>query len=415
MTKKVLITGNGFDVYHGLPTLYYDVIEILNFVSKKENKISFENVYENCKEKSKKIKNTYKSFDFDDKKIELLREKLDKNLWYNFFSNELKINTWVDFENRIDYVLRLINDELYRVYHIEKKMGVSSFSVFNYPSGLCLEKENEVRQDSITALRLFKVIIGHRSKPVALMEDVIPKKYLIQRGGGYIGVDFEKIFNDLFNELNDFREIFKLYFEIFVFPLYNNLKNEFEIELFEKIDYHFTFNYTPTFEKFYNKNLRTEFLHGQAESETVQIVLGTNKVPDSKLDDRYYIPFTKGYQKLYHECDIKFLSVFDQTSNFYFFGHSLDTSDKYYIDAVFDYLKRKLENDSKYNGTNKITIFYHSESSKANLIINLISIRGEEEIVSLKQEKALEFIRIDTNNYRKSLNEVIKDKEIVAY
>ncbi len=35
-----------------------------------------------------------------------LKEKIKDNLWFQFFKNEFKIETWIDFENKIEYVLK---------------------------------------------------------------------------------------------------------------------------------------------------------------------------------------------------------------------------------------------------------------------------------------------------------------------
>lgn len=51
--------------------------------------------------------------------------------------------------------------------------------------------------------------------------------------------------------------------------------------IYKDIDYHFTFNYTPTFEKVYSQNIRTDFLHGKIDSKNNFIVLGINEVPEN--------------------------------------------------------------------------------------------------------------------------------------
>ncbi len=66
---------------------------------------------------------------------------------------------------------------------------------------------------------------------------------------------------------------------------------------------------------------------------------------------------------------------------FIFFGHSLDSSDKDYIDEVFNFVN-KLNTDD-----NNIIVTYHNENSKKSLLSNLLYIRGKENIVSLMRKK----------------------------
>ena len=50
----------------------------------------------------------FKPFDFDNEKIIELRELISDSIWFNFFRKEFEIDTWIDFENKIEYVLKIL-------------------------------------------------------------------------------------------------------------------------------------------------------------------------------------------------------------------------------------------------------------------------------------------------------------------
>jgi len=100
---KILITGNGFDLSLGLPTSYSDFINILNSLNNYGD-IDFDSVYSNSSNYGI-ITEKYKVFSFDYEKMETLKIEIRNNLWFQFFHNELEIETWIDFENKIEYVL----------------------------------------------------------------------------------------------------------------------------------------------------------------------------------------------------------------------------------------------------------------------------------------------------------------------
>jgi hypothetical protein len=97
-----------------------------------------------------------------------------------------------------------------------------------------------------------------------------------------------KITQKLIEELNSFKRIFNYYFEVFVYPFYDNQKTRIDRSLFSTITKHYTFNYTPTFEKIYKNINKTSFLHGKIDSNSNQIVLGINEIPNEELDKRFF-------------------------------------------------------------------------------------------------------------------------------
>ncbi|MFT5891279.1 MAG: hypothetical protein ACI9Y7_001380 [Dokdonia sp.] len=386
---KILITGNGFDLSLGLPTSYSDFINILNSLNNYGD-VDFDSIYSNS-DNYKQITEEYKVFSFDYEKIETLKIEIQNNLWFKFFHNELEIETWIDFENKIEYVLNnLFTSVKYIKDNIFSKGSLPEDKIDYEP--LLFNNDIEILQ----ILKRFNIITLNESYKVTLNVNYLIKKY-----GFFIGVDLNKITQKLIEELRSFKKIFNLYFEVFVYPFYGNQKTKVDKTLFSTITKHYTFNYTPTFEKIYKRVNKTSFLHGKIDSNSNEIVLGINEIPNDELDKRYFLPFTKYYQKLNSDTDFEFISDFEKRKNsnfqFFFFGHSLDTSDEDYINEVFNFvneLKSKIKT---------IIVIYHSKESKSKLLINLLNIRGKDDIQALMRSKNLIFLNIDSTELKREL------------
>ena len=393
---KILITGNGFDLSLGLPTSYSDFIKILSSLNN-NIQCNFNSIYNNCYN-YELITKKYKIFDFDYAKIEALRTSILNNLWFNFFKNELEIETWIDFENKIEYVLNnLFTSVEYMKKNIFSKGSIPEDKI-NYEPVLF---NNNV--EIIQVLNSFNIITINESYNITLNVNYLIKKYDF-----FIDVNINKITQKLIEELKEFKKIFNLYFEVFIYPFYENQKIKLDTTLFSTITKHYTFNYTPTFEKVYKTSYKTSFLHGKIDSNLNQIVLGINEIPNEELDKRYFLPFTKYYQKLNNNTDFEFLSDFDKKKNsnfqFFFFGHSLDTSDKDYINEVFDFV------NSLKSKTKTIIVIYHNKESKSALLINLLSIRGKKDIQTLMRNKNLIFLNIESNKLKSILKKNINNR-----
>ena len=135
--------------------------------------------------------------------------------------------------------------------------------------------------------------------------------------------------------------------------------------------------------------------------EELEIVLGVDEIENSLKDNKLF-QFTKYFQKLHKNTDYLFLdNVIKQFEKpmtkdehnyvFYFWGHSLDISDKDYINDVFKIIKLR-EN-------NKIIVFYHSISAKAELLKNLLAVIQDKNIIEdLMKTKRLQFLESTPEN-----------------
>ena len=120
--SKVLIIGNGFDIYHGLPTRYNDFLFLAenwkNFYQKYEE-FSIDGDIDEiisvrlnngklCKESLEDF--IAHKYILDKKSIEYLNEHITTNTWIRYFLNiKFKGKGWVDFEAEIDTVLHDID------------------------------------------------------------------------------------------------------------------------------------------------------------------------------------------------------------------------------------------------------------------------------------------------------------------
>ena len=109
--------------------------------------------------------------------------------------------------------------------------------------------------------------------------------------------------------------------------------------------------------------------------------------------------FTKYHQKLFKETDYLFLHenskvkqaigiaqsyVTKDNINFYFWGHSLDVSDREYIEEIFSFNSTK---DSKV----RVTLYYFDNTGKFSLLNNLLTILGKTKVEKWMKNKWLVF------------------------
>jgi len=210
---KILITGNGFDLNLGLPTSFIDFINILNSLNK-SSEITFNSIYSNSSNYNM-ITERYSAFTFDIDKIETLRCNIQNNVWFLFFHGELEIETWIDFENRIEYVLnslfksvKYIQSNIFSKGSLSKDYIVYRPELFNYDIEI------------IQVLRRFGIINLEKNGDL-----VLNTHFLVDKYDHFIDLDLNKITQTLIDELGKFKKIFALYFEVFVYPLYDKLNS----------------------------------------------------------------------------------------------------------------------------------------------------------------------------------------------
>lgn len=426
---NILVIGNGFDLAHGLPTKYTDFLffcKVINCIIE-DNEID-RNIPKNdkyyttwlnsCEELSfKKIKSIndymygvpYSNYNATerDKKIYneilnnfireyLLREDRDQklvkdimylifnNFWINYFlqcdmhGNE----NWIDFESEISDVVK----------HIDKKMRDENCNLYDRA-----EFKNNGRID----------------------------RFL---GEKFCSVTYKKVRDKLEEDLNKLIRAFEIYLTEYVENIEIKLISPDIKEIVscscaspqrKGVIYGniLSFNYTNIYEKVYWNNIGyietsgnyMDHIHGKADiSNTIEsnnMVLGIDEYLGRKKRDKYveFIAFKKFYQRIHKGTGCKYKEWIDSIQkdverkntyiydnkdyfndsyhNLFFFGHSLDITDK-------DILRDLILNDNVHT-----TIFYHDKDAMGQQIANLVKVIGQEELIRRTggKDKLIEF------------------------
>jgi len=399
---NVLFLGNGFDLFHKLPTKYINFLNTVDSLSKKniDNISTVGNVFSDVSlnEKDKEIRESYGEYGalYDDTSIEMehlkqLKSLSDKNLWFKYFSSSLKDDvTWIDFEKEIFTVI-LSFQELFKICI---KTNVS------------LGKLNDSQRYIIKAFNFF--LNPSTGSEIPTGAQPIKDEYLIETPIGSKNkiIDKAKIVNELSMQLNELAEALKLYLKFFIEKMVEKIPNTQGLQwkqAFHYTDYAITFNYTNTYELLYKKE-EASHIHGNVNTK---IVLGVN--PDGadiiETVDTTFVPFKKYFQRIKYKTDITYLGFVEKNKNIgdlalYVIGHSLDITDKDIIQEAFSIAK-------------KIFILSYDENDESKHISNLINIFGKSAFDTMRREKDISFMSIsdDINAIMRENSEEEKNRK----
>lgn len=385
--SKILITGNGFDLFHHLPTKYHHFISIMQTIEGNQYNadVSFDGLFGRVF----KIKHQFEynlieenyntaSIKFSHEKLNSIKLLLETNLWYKHFKNVVEIDTWIDFEVEIENVLNqlklfnkyLDNRVIRKNDFIDPLIEFSNFEIFNIVK---IQGDNGY----------FNLDLKYINKRKSL-------------------IDLKKIVEDLLVSFECFIVIFNRYLVDVVSAFYTEIKQKTVIP-FHLMNEIYTFNYTPTFENIYNiDKSKMVYLHGKIHEDCKlqNLVLGISEINDEVKKSKVY-GFAKYYQKVNKNSNNKFIEVpKKETSSlgetiFYIIGHSLDASDKEYIVDLFEFLK------FDYDKYSKICIFYFNERDKENKWNNLFNIIDKNFILEMNKSNRLYFVELSVENISK--------------
>lgn len=399
--SKILITGNGFDLFHHLPTKYGHfmsimmTIEEINFT----DGVTFEELFGSFfKEKFERDYNLLKEkhnvdkINFLNTDLEVINDLLKVNLWFKYFKSVLNLKTWIDFEMEIENVL----SKIAIVFEASRK-GNFKGNMYKL-SDLNIDENFTVFQISTLisrdVIRINESYLDVRSKKINEIEVLML----------------------LVNSLKQFTLLFNKYLVLIVEKFLEQKEFKYSEIDFRVMDKIFTFNYTNVFEKLYSiNNDKIVYLHGKMNKidSCQNLVLGISDIPESLKSNKVF-DFTKYYQKIRKNNNCKFIELPTNSKNnlketiFYIIGHSLDESDAKYIIDLFKYLE--LDNN-KYS---KICVFYFDENDFDNKLNNLIKIIGEDSVVEMHKESRLYFEKLTTENLKKQFSIVLKEPKRVG-
>ena len=366
----LLIVGNGFDLYHGLPTRYTDFLKFISYWSIFWDNYNGEAKAQVCtpfrvklSEQNEIIEESMRDFAshqgyYKYEHLEFINSHID-NLWIQYFlKKQLSSVNWIDFEGEIYNVLKLV-EEYYSEFIPE------------------MRKRNDAP---------IKYIPGDMSTVINIFKKNCPEEYIVFTQGLISRRDTEKdklknnkemLLSTMKRELDDLIKCLDYYLLDFV----SNIKVEQYSEQIKELSYInlLNFNYTYTYASVYGKNSLREHhrIHGDCLEEDMVLGIPDESFP-STLD---YIYFQKYFQRIqkrtgnYYkswitEPNAREKSLEDVPINVFIMGHSLADSDKGILKEIF-------MNDF----VCKITIFYHSQLAYEQQVINLVSMFGKDFVI----------------------------------
>lgn len=366
---NIIVLGNGFDLAHGLPTRYTDFLKYCRDYDGEHSPIS------------------------NDQQIATeFAEYIKENIWLSYFlkttPNLNEDKTWIDFEIEILKVIQGICPGEWRearnqldILQTRKTLTYDEFETGQY----CIFRNYLSFSDEKTE---DTVVIGNGLKPPIInVEGLYSQLREFTRA-------FEIYCCQIVNEKCGIRKRCKLNESLLLFSNVENSKQE---------TYVVSFNYTRTFNKYYDYAEREStthytyiYPHGEACADvtfesaydglvTSGLVLGTRSFDRKGYDKEYEIPvefnvFQKhnqqhrystltDFQHLLMELRKSSGSEKPEPVNIFVIGHSLDISDH-----------AKLKHLFTENKDARITVFYHDEASFQRYINNITDILGESDV-----------------------------------
>ena len=389
----ILLLGNGFDLYHKLPTKYINFLNTVKFLQENFNETDMSTIGKvfnderlcgidnGIKECYEKYYTTYSNFPLNIEATKKLIELADKNVWFKYLSQLInKDITWIDFEKEIEKVVRAFEHYLENEYIEQLTFSnlvtheANIMRIFNFFYYI-VEEDFDV----------YTTILRCELNEQSMVQNPLNKKSYLSK---------DKVISFLYNQLIELAEMLKLYLRNFVDVVVEKLKSinmiDEYIDLSQVRDV-VTLNYTHTFESIYCKEIKRNIYHIHGDVD-FNIVLGINSNENDNLEtvNTDFLRFKKYYQRVFYKTDIEYLialkynDIFDSrnTNNLVVFGHSLDSTDKDIIMDLFMYSK-------------KITIYCYNEKAMSDNIINLVNIYGREGFDILRSEKEMTFIVLD--------------------
>jgi len=425
---KILIIGNGFDLAHGLPTKYTDFLDSSRkFLEYHEDNIKH-STFGEFFAKALKKHDLYDEFC-----------SFKGNVWLDYLlkrksENEAIGDTWIDFEREVRKVIEelescLDKGELWKITNYQLKydfftvkfikelptspltgnkhvIAISEF-LFKELMGftrafeiycLCIVNQHindyvdknirelliDIKEHDMRISRLWYPLIDsertYNNDLVWHFRHQIPTAEMIEQKAeedpnfAIIKNSFDTARNNYDDEVET-KDILEMEKEA-VSLLSSN--NDFGFAL--------SFNYTNTFEALYGGYCPTEFcyIHGEAQSQKdkTNMIFGINETLEGDNIKKQFIfaKFKKYFQRIVNETGSDYKDWIRDYANkggqldIYIIGHSMDSTDHEILKEFFDI--------GRTNTQAKVTVFYHDEMSKINLIQNTIEMIGKDELIS---------------------------------
>ena len=142
--KNVFLIGNGFDLYHKLPTTYFDFMCVAEcFIARPLlSTLSIGEIFSKC-DKSKNIQMFYgKNKEYFDnttinmEKMSQLTNITSSNIWFHYFLKTFDADLgWIDFEKEISMVIKTLNKLIpsdSKEIRVNRRDTLSAFILSNF-------------------------------------------------------------------------------------------------------------------------------------------------------------------------------------------------------------------------------------------------------------------------------------------
>ena len=374
--NNFLIIGNGFDLYHGLPTRYTDFLKFTKYWEMFYTKYKLHRLIDigiikepfsvKLGKKGEIIEDSIEDFYqhaycYNDGNIKYLNNNLIHNTWIKYFERtEYKKEGWIDFEKEIERVLFIVDDYYENeLPQLNKKIPL-----------------NVISNDKKVILELFQ---PNGSNILNQKVQHTTNYSLNRQKQKHLILEFMK------SQLDNLIECFRLYLLEFV----SNIKIDVFSPQIDKLHSFklLSFNYTSTFNVIYKEKIQDiHQIHGSIENKN--LIMGIRDDFTRSLDYIYFQKYfqriqkrTGDYYKEWFNYDEEVKSEQELEYNYpsvFIMGHSLDKTDKEIL---------KLFIDAEYT----VTIFFHNQLAYEQQVINLIDMFGKEKIINKVSKRKIIF------------------------
>lgn len=372
---NILVIGNGFDLWHGLPTRYTDFVNFIKVLKSmlpdcgEREFINAIKVSPLCKDYPQ-FKSLFTDFHSNSSSHsnqiqEIMTYLIKNNSWINYFiKKDISNKNWTGFEGDIAKVINKYYSSFERVKHNGEGAAASFFNDI-------LKMQFSMWQDFTSQDQLIDNLL----------------------------IDLKRLIRCL-----------EIYFCLCLdlIPVEKKLDCVSGMNTIDKV---LSFNYTNTFERVYASCFPEKpeycYIHGRASLtnniDSNNMVLGIDEFldPVSRNSDLEYIGFKKYYQRILNQTDYNYTQWLKEQSekNIYVIGHSLDSTDQDVLRDLF--LQDRFHNAAVESSPDqvRIKVFYHNRENNATQIKNLVKVLGYDNLNALARGadlyRSIEFLPLE--------------------
>lgn len=370
-TAVYLFVGNGFDLELGLPTGYKDFLHFLELV---ERRMSPHEVEDDIQ-----LKSEIRGLLEEHPSAEVWNPVL-KSFWYLHFRNISIRSNWIDYENEIARIIRVIE---YGMDHLGNHSMTMEDNVCGYDEDLASTLEEIL--SLCDEMNRYKDINGH---------------YVVQ-----CNITYRELRDVLSKQLEDFIHGFEVYLrdyvEKIIIPAPQSIQNLLKLFKSCKNRYVISFNYTTRIETILRVagiDGKICYIHGRIgnEKEKNNMVLGMDEylMDDEIMTHTGFASFRKYNQRIFKATDSQYMDWIEEIKNAndlsrmsLIFGHSLGLTDRDIFESFL-----KLNNM-------RTAVFYHNEDHLNMAVNNLTAIIGKKDMINWAGGKKHRIEFRDQNNW----------------